>query len=231
MNAVPFDPKLLGLWIRMLRMDHAWSQEALAAEAGLTVRTLQRVEAGDPSSVTTRRALARALSYEDKHVFNDPDFARSVESLIKEASETVRRERQADLDARYPDHMRLKVEHCVSGHVLAQLVENADAFVFDIREGVPSEATQLSKVLFDSVDDYGMIWADLAPSGRVALRDSLGDLVSQIHDVSAKTYIAERNLVVGPAEGAQMRWKVGYLVVFEEAASVSEIMVSRKLPA
>jgi transcriptional regulator with XRE-family HTH domain len=53
------DPKLLGFWTKCLRESQHISQDALAASSGLDVRTIQRIEAGNAVSVTTRRCLAR----------------------------------------------------------------------------------------------------------------------------------------------------------------------------
>jgi len=47
--------------IRKLREDRAWSQEHLAAVAGLSARTIQRVEAENSASRETRMAIAVAL--------------------------------------------------------------------------------------------------------------------------------------------------------------------------
>ena len=50
--------------IRKLREDRAWSQEHLAAVAGLSARTIQRVEAEGSASSETRLAIAAALGIE-----------------------------------------------------------------------------------------------------------------------------------------------------------------------
>jgi len=47
--------------IRKLREDRAWSQEHLAAVAGLSARTIQRVESESSASRETRMAIAAAL--------------------------------------------------------------------------------------------------------------------------------------------------------------------------
>jgi CheY-like chemotaxis protein/DNA-binding XRE family transcriptional regulator len=44
-----------------LRRRHGWTQERLADEAGVTSRTVQRVEAGEPPGLTTIESLAGAL--------------------------------------------------------------------------------------------------------------------------------------------------------------------------
>src|SRR5437899_7427539 len=47
--------------IKELRTKRAWSQDHLATIADVSVRTVQRVEGGDPSSVDTLKALANAF--------------------------------------------------------------------------------------------------------------------------------------------------------------------------
>ena len=49
--------------IRKLREARAWSQEHLADAAGLSLRTIQRVEAEGKASAETRLALAAALEH------------------------------------------------------------------------------------------------------------------------------------------------------------------------
>ena len=51
----------LGPAIAQLRAERAWSQEALAASAGISARTVQRVEEGKSAAVETVAAIARAL--------------------------------------------------------------------------------------------------------------------------------------------------------------------------
>lgn len=53
-----------GLLIKKMREERAWSQEHLAAASGLSLRTIQRVEAEGRASAETRLALAAALGVE-----------------------------------------------------------------------------------------------------------------------------------------------------------------------
>lgn len=47
--------------IRALRLARAWSQEQLAELSSVSVRTIQRIEKGDPPSLETLSALAPSL--------------------------------------------------------------------------------------------------------------------------------------------------------------------------
>ncbi|AGO54624.1 putative DNA-binding protein [Serratia plymuthica 4Rx13] len=47
--------------IRQLRLEKGWSQEQLATIAGLSTRTVQRIENGEQASLDTLTAIAAAL--------------------------------------------------------------------------------------------------------------------------------------------------------------------------
>lgn len=53
--------KVNGDLIIKLRKANSWSQEALAAESGLNLRTIQRIESQATASLQSKRALAVAL--------------------------------------------------------------------------------------------------------------------------------------------------------------------------
>ena len=50
--------------VKQIRIQRAWSQEELAAIAGISLRTIQRVENNGTCSLDTRKALAAALESE-----------------------------------------------------------------------------------------------------------------------------------------------------------------------
>lgn len=68
----PLSPMEIGVFVRARREANGWSQETLAELTGLNVRTIQRVEDGQPSSVDTRRALARGFDFPDIDFFIKP---------------------------------------------------------------------------------------------------------------------------------------------------------------
>lgn len=55
-------PEDLGSLVKANRRARRWSQEVLAAEAKVTPRTVQRIEAGEPSDLQSRRGVARPLA-------------------------------------------------------------------------------------------------------------------------------------------------------------------------
>jgi transcriptional regulator with XRE-family HTH domain len=71
-DAKPLSGQELAGIIRASREMRQWSQDTLAAISKLNIRTVQRVESGEPSNADTRRALALAFELEDIDVFNKP---------------------------------------------------------------------------------------------------------------------------------------------------------------
>lgn len=51
----------LGLRVKSLRAEKAWSQEQVAQISGLSVRTIQRIENDQPASLDSQQALAYAF--------------------------------------------------------------------------------------------------------------------------------------------------------------------------
>ncbi|WP_196138953.1 helix-turn-helix domain-containing protein [Aliikangiella sp. G2MR2-5] len=46
------------MWVKKFRLQKCWSQEQLAEMSGLSVRTIQRLEKGQPASMESLKALA-----------------------------------------------------------------------------------------------------------------------------------------------------------------------------
>ncbi|BEM86669.1 DNA-binding protein [Serratia marcescens] len=58
--------------IRPLRLEKGWSQEQLATIAGLSTRTVQRIENGEQASLETLTAIAAALGVQVSDLTSPP---------------------------------------------------------------------------------------------------------------------------------------------------------------
>ncbi len=79
-----------------LRKARGWTQERLADESGVAVRTIQRLESGQDASLETIGLIANALEVPVKDLFvsvEREDFAASVDSL--DARQSVQQQRRA----------------------------------------------------------------------------------------------------------------------------------------
>ncbi|MDU8926719.1 helix-turn-helix domain-containing protein [Alisedimentitalea sp. MJ-SS2] len=60
--------------IRKMRLDQGWSQEQLAEMAGISTRTLQRIERGAPASTETLKCLAAVFETDFHNLREDTDM-------------------------------------------------------------------------------------------------------------------------------------------------------------
>ena len=60
--------------IQKLRLQRGWSQEQLAELSGLSARTIQRLERGQPASLETLKALGAAFDV-DVSTLKEPDMS------------------------------------------------------------------------------------------------------------------------------------------------------------
>jgi transcriptional regulator with XRE-family HTH domain len=218
-------PNLLGFWTRCLRTTQHWSQEALAAAAGLTTRTIQRIEAGEPSTITSRRSLARALGYDDPDVFENPAFAGTVRQFIETAQDQ-------QLAADYPDHMPLPAQAATTGEALAGLIDAAQSFVFNCANDLAADLRDATASLFDLIRDYADIWGELSHSDR---RHAAGDFDRALADLRGKgaaAFMATRHTsIVGTfwQDKTPLPITIGYLTLLPAGREIAQLMVPKGL--
>lgn len=73
--------------VARLRKQKGWTQERLAEETGLSVRTIQRIEKGDDSSLETLGLVANALNISVNELFNDDEDSQTLEKVAAYADE------------------------------------------------------------------------------------------------------------------------------------------------
>ena len=60
--------------VRKLRLKRGWSQEQLAEMAGLSVRTIQRIERGQKAGLESLKSLAAVFDVELSNLYEDKDM-------------------------------------------------------------------------------------------------------------------------------------------------------------
>ncbi|MCI1033651.1 MULTISPECIES: XRE family transcriptional regulator [Raoultella] len=80
--------------VKQLRLQRAWSQEQLAELAGVSVRTIQRIENGDRPGLETLSALAAVFEVNVACLSDDAPVGHeeSLDLRIEEAKERVHQE-------------------------------------------------------------------------------------------------------------------------------------------
>lgn len=221
------DPKLLGFWIRVLRMASNLSQDALAAASDLTVRTIQRVEAGARASLTTRRAIARGLGYDNPNIFDDPQFVNTVTSVFAAIAD----DRTKKVEARHPDHFKLEVASIGSGTALAALIDGSEAWCFHCDDSAEPEAQKEAASFFDALQDYGDIWRELSHSDRFAAQRNFDELIQALVGHGVRVYGGKRERkFVGDhwADKTPLPIMIAYVSVLPADQEISHILIPKK---
>ena len=81
--------KIDGNLVKRLREERAWSQEHLASVAGLSTRTVQRLEADGNASAESRMAIAAAFGMEPTRFMQGQGPATGVDPLAVSAPKTT----------------------------------------------------------------------------------------------------------------------------------------------
>lgn len=209
-------PEELAILIRSFREMRQWSQEQLAEISGLSGRTVQRTENGEPSSLDTRRALARAFGAEDIDLFNKPYAIPTAEELAA-AKEQFEKE-----------HVTLQLERVTTGKQLGRLVEQSSASLFSEAVALTAEAEKEFAALTDYCREY-VDSADLYSSeGKLDVYKDFGEMLTRLKDEGFSVVAAMREAEVrwGPsAKGVEMR--VLYVVAFPAGEEAETIVVER----
>lgn len=182
-------PAELAIMVKFLRQLRSWSQEALAAEAGITARTLQRVEAGQPSDVQTRRAIARAFGSKDLDTFNKAWEFPSFEQL----EERTKREEEE----RNRNWTKLSTT-IANGRLLIELAARIDAFClgqdrnFEVPPNGEKPAAELQDYMHDAVD----IADEIGAVGRLDMAEDLNEILKRLSTLGVSVIMAEQDAKV-----------------------------------
>ena len=149
--------------MRELRKKRAWPQEQLAEVAGISVRTIQRIENGDPASFETLKAVANAL-----------DLA--VEELLTPAPESSSKPSGVGSP---PVTFLTRVR---TGKDLFAYIGGAGAHIFDEGPLEHPEDVELVAALYQDLHDYGDIWNDLEPADHVRVPYSFNERIHEIEE-------------------------------------------------
>lgn len=222
------EPKVLGFWVKCIRETSNWSQEALAASSGIDVRTIQRVEAGKPASITTRRALARGLGYDNSDIFDSPEFVSSVYKILGDLNGTS----QEAMEKQFPDHMKLPAERVANGDALGRLTDVSTGLVLHMDDGLSTDAKEIAAALFDYLQDMQDIRDDISFSDKLSYNHEMGTMLADLEANGAIAFSALRRTKIAGifwADKAPMPFTAVYITVVPAGRELIEMMVPRSL--
>ena len=201
--------------IKLFRELRKWSQEQLAEISGLTVRTIQRVEKGEPSSTDTRRALARAFELEDIDAFNKPISIPNAEEL------------KAQQEQFEKDHITLKALPLTTGKELAKLAETTQMDLFSPAFELERKAAEEFAALTDYFREYRDCYELYSEVDKFEVFDALDVHVQALKTIGVSLCYALRKVAFKSAPGVEP-YKTDALYVV--ACRTGQVMTEFKTP-
>lgn len=203
------------------------SQDALAVAAGVTERTVQRIERGENISLQSKRSLARALGYDDPKIFEDPNFIATVMGLV----ESMRVDAIKAEEELHPDHVKIEATATVCGADLARLIDEADATVFHCDDSAGEEARSEAAAFFDNLRDWGDLWSGLSYSDKLEAERSFTTALVSLGGHGLRGYQASRaGRLAGKAyaDMPPVPFKVAYLVFVPADHELTYLLVPKQ---
>jgi transcriptional regulator with XRE-family HTH domain len=186
------EPDVIASVVKELRTHLGWKQFALAHEAGVTVRTIERLEAGERMSDETLNKVAKALELRES-AFTEASYCPSDEELagmVKKAKKDY-------------THTAL---HDLSGLRDLDNILSAQAYLVDGSNVADDLADQVAAVQ-DYVQDAGDIHGDVPHTHQLT---HSRELLGMIRDIEVQGYTARWGRYV-----TDDKFNVGVLTFFK----------------
>ena len=142
--------------IKKQRQARAWSQEHLAQVAGVSPRTIQRIENGQPASFDTLNAIASAFDIDVKDFTKRPTASKSSVSTS----------------------LLLRIR---SGSDLFKIIGGSHAFQFDHTTLESETETDTGEQLQD-LHDWGELWNEIEPGQKVRTAQEFNDRIADLEE-------------------------------------------------
>ena len=147
--------------IKDLRTKRAWPQEQLSEVSGVSVRTIQRLEAGGSASFETLRAIGNA-------------FEVDVAELLAPAGTATK----PTGDAKVKLLLRIR-----SGIELFKIVASSNAGMYEHDEFEAPIDIELTASFMQDMHDYLDIWGDIEPADRVRVPHEFTGRIRELEEV------------------------------------------------
>jgi len=202
----PLTAAEFGAVIKTFRESRRWTQQQLAEIAGISSRTLQRVEGGQPADFDTKRALARAFDLDDIDVFNKP-FA------IPTSEELVRRQQEFD-----SSHITLTARPVETGRQLATLAQVCAADMCEPGDDIEVAAQEEFAALTDFLREFRDCHDLYSEVDKLEIYAQCQEHIDALAGMKVALRYATRKVVLkvrgAPADTRPIPIEVLYLIAF-----------------
>lgn len=210
--------------IRTLREHRAWTQEHLAQVAGVTPRTVQRVEAGEGAQVETLQSIAAALDVDVQALRFDAleHIAQLLGVPRDKVTPELIAERQKEVDAKY-----VKVPMTrVAASADLRAFSDAMSFYFDCI--LKDDAVQdVAAALQQDIQDLMDIGRDIDATHRRQFEVDVFDHVKELERLGAVVTIGRRDGRMKVGDHDSIPWTCLYVVVSSKDDAKETVLVPK----
>jgi len=210
--------------IRLLREHRAWTQEHLAQVAGVTPRTVQRVEAGEGAQVDTLQALAAALDIDVQALRFDALelIAQQLGVPRDKVTPELIAQRQKEIDAKY---VKVPMTRLAASADL-RAFSDAMSFYFDCLpkdDALQDVAAAFQQDLQDLMD----VGRDIDASHRRQFEVGTFEHVKELEKLGAVVMVGRRNGRMKVGVSDSVAWTCVYVVVSSKEDAKETVLVPK----
>jgi DNA-binding XRE family transcriptional regulator len=219
-HRVPTPADVAGI-TKALREANRWTQETLAALAGVTERTIQRVENGEPSSLDTRRSIARAFRWDDIDGFEKPWPFPSA-AMFKAHQEKIER-----------TTVVVQLTRIREGRTLRTMSEGVESSVSEEIGELSTGAREAFASMIDYIRGYNDVRNEYSMSQRLGVDQDIDGWLQAISEENAAVGAGMRHMRLRPKTAAPdqtpLAWSDLYLVLAPKNALPSNVRVPKEV--
>ncbi|WP_341991852.1 helix-turn-helix transcriptional regulator [Azorhizobium sp. AG788] len=210
----------LAIIVQMLRSSRGWTQETLAEIAGLSVRTVQRIEDGQGGSADTLRAVARAVEAPDM------DFLIRAQQFPTEAG----LKRRAEAFER--EYLMLDATPAPTGRAMEAFMCSLNMLSCTDSEIEDEALLEAAASLFDYLRDYLDVKSEVSHQQRLTVATELEAIIRRLRDGGWTPFVAVRHTKLMNDQWVEKTpWPVtiGYLTLLPKGQANAQLAVPRRI--
>ncbi|SIT57204.1 Helix-turn-helix domain protein [Mesorhizobium prunaredense] len=200
METMERDPAFIAEQVKFIRKLHRLTQQNLADAAGLTTRTIEKIESGrHRPDEQTLRSIARAMQIDAKY-FEKP----TPEQEARQKAEMERALRKMVLVPTHPIH--------TTSDFLGAF-EQRHAFRIDTSAVTADEALDAAAAMTDYITDLNDIWDDVPRSQQLEYARSFVELCRQIEEHGYVCYMGDHRQRLREKDRPTLVFGVGLMTI------------------
>lgn len=203
METMERDPLYFAKQVKFIRKMHRLTQENLADAAGLSTRTIEKIESGrHRPNEQTLRSIARAVQV-DVSIFTKP----SPEEEERQKEEMLRALRKTVVSQINP--IRTTAD-------ILSAFEQRDAFRVDTSTVADEVALDTAAAMADWIREMGDVWEECYVSQRVEYAREFLKLCQQIEQTGYVCYMGNHRQQLRQKDGSLTIFTVGLITVLRK---------------